>query len=254
MAAGYEPGDMTWPPPPSGPFLEATRREPSKLRVGLSTTAPNGVEVHPECVAAAQQAAKLLESLGYDVEESAPAWEGEQFIETFIRVWTVELGGSVNGLGTLIGHPLDDDQLEPLTREMVEAARATSALDAYGALALMRIYSRAVVAWWADHDVLVTPTLAQPPFRLGALEADPGAPAMQMLQKSAAYVPFTPPLNVTGQPAMSLPLHQSADGLPIGVQFVGPPAGEELLLSLAGQLEQAAPWADRRPAPATAGA
>jgi amidase len=254
VAAGYELGDMAWPPPPAGTFLDAAGREPGKLRVGFSTAAPNGVDVHPECVAATEQAAKLLESLGHEVEESAPAWAGEEFIEIFIRVWTVELGGSVNGVGALIGQPLDDDRLEPLTLEMVEAARSTSALEAYGALAQLRLYSRAVTAWWADHDVLITPTLAQPPFALGALEPDPGAPAMQMLQKSAAYVPFTPPLNVTGQPAVSLPLHQSADGLPIGVQFVGPPAGEELLLSLAAQLEQTAPWTDRRPARAAAGA
>ena len=111
----------------------------------------------------------------------------------------------------------------------------------------LRAYARRVAGWWADHDVLVTPTLAQPPMPLGWLDPDPGAPAMQMLQKSAGFVPFTPPINATGQPAISLPLHESSDGLPIGVQLVGPPAGEELLLSLAAQIERAAPWTDRRP-------
>ena len=100
---------------------------------------------------------------------------------------------------------------------------------------------------WSDLDVLLTPTVAQPPLKVGALAPKAGEPAMGWLEGAAAWVPFTPIWNATGQPAISLPLHQSADGLPIGVQLVGPPAGEELLLSLAAQLEQARPWAERRP-------
>ena len=247
VGAGYEWGDMSWPPPPTGRFADAVAREPGKLRIGFTTVAPNETEVHPECVAATQQAAKLLESLGHEVDEAAPAWGGAQFIDTFVQVWTAELGSSVNNLAAVVGHPIDLDKVEPLSREMAEAARAMSAVDAFGALTRLRVYSRLVVSWWADHDVLLTPTLAQPPIELGSLDPDPGQPAMQSLEKAAGFVPFTPPLNATGQPAISLPLHQSADGLPIGVQLVGPPSGEELLLSLAGQLEQAAPWAGRRP-------
>jgi amidase len=135
---------------------------------------------------------------------------------------------------------------------MVEVARGMGATQALRALGVLRAYARRVVRWWADHDVLVTPTLAQPPIPLGSLEPDPGEPALQTLDKAGDFSPFTPAFNVTGQPAISLPLHQSADGLPVGVQLVGPPAGEELLLSLAGQLEQATPWLDRRPAVASA--
>jgi amidase len=239
---------MTWPPPPAGRFADAAAREPGKLRVGFTTAAPNEAGVHPECVAATEQAAKLLESLGHEVEEAGPPWGGAMFIDTFVQVWTAELGTSIGNLGRLLGHPLDLDRVEPLSREMAEAAHAMSAVDAFGALTRLRAYSRAVVGWWADHDVLLTPTLAQPPVELGSLEPEPGKPAMHVLTENAsAFVPFTPPLNATGQPAVSLPLHQSAGGLPVGVQLVGPPAGEELLLSLAGQLERAAPWADRRP-------
>ena len=251
VGAGYEWGDMSWPPPPGGRFADAASREPGRLRVGFTTVAPNGVDVHPECVAATQQAAKLLESLGHDVEEAAPAWDAQQFIDTFVTVWITELGTTVRNLGSLAGHPLDLERLEPLTRAMHDAAHETTAVEAFAALTRLRAFSRAVVGWWAEHDVLLTPTLAQPPLELGSLEPDRGEPVLSVLTgKSAAFVPFTPPLNVTGQPAVSLPLHQSADGLPIGVQLVGPPAGEELLLSLAGQLEQAAPWSDRRAAPA----
>jgi amidase len=247
VGSGYEWGDLAWPPPPSTTFLDAVAREPGRLRIGVTTVAPNGAGVHPECVAATEQATRLLESLGHQVEDEAPDWNAEAFIETFTSLWIAEQGSGVQGLGALVGHPLDPDLLEPLSREMHEAAGGMKAVDAFRALIAIRAYSRAVVRWWADHDVLVTPTLAQPPIPLGSLEPDPGAPALQMLEKSAAFVPFTPPLNATGQPAISLPLHQSADGLPIGVQLVGPPAGEELLLSLAGQLERAAPWAERRP-------
>jgi amidase len=254
LGAGYEWGDMAWPPPPGGRFAEAVDRDPGRLRVGFTTLAPNGVEVHPDCVAATERAALLLESLGHDVEEAAPAWATEEFVDTFVDVWIAELGASVERLGTMLGEPVPPDRLEPLSREMIEAARTMSVIQGFGALGLLRAYSRRVVAWWADHDVLVTPTLAQPPIPLGSLDPDPGAPALQMLEKSAQFTPFTPPLNVTGQPAVSLPLHQSAAGLPIGVQLVGPPSGEELLLSLAAQLERAAPWADRRPEPAAASA
>jgi len=103
------------------------------------------------------------------------------------------------------------------------------------------------VSLWDDIDVLVTPTLAKPPIEIGALQPGPDEPAIQMLLNSAGWVPFTPMWNVTGQPAVSLPLGQSPDGLPVGVQLVGPPAGEELLLALAARLEEARPWADRRP-------
>ena len=248
VGAGYEWGDMAWPPPPAGTFADSVRRDPGRLRIGFTTVAPNEADVHPECVAAAQQAAKLLESLGHEVEEDAPDWGGPRFIETFEQVWTAELGTSVVNLGRVVGHPLDLEMVEPLSREMAEAARSMNAVDAFGALTRLRAYSRSVVGWWADHDVLVSPTLAQPPLELGSLEPEPGKPAMEVLTgRAAAFVPFTPPLNATGQPAISLPLHQSADGLPIGVQLVGPPSGEELLLSVASQLEQAAPWAGRRP-------
>jgi amidase len=116
----------------------------------------------------------------------------------------------------------------------------------------LRRLSRVVLEFWTGHDVLLTPTLAKPPIEIGALRPAEGEPPIQMLLNSGAWVPFTPVFNVTGQPAISLPLHQSPSGLPIGVQFVGAPAAEEMLISLAAQLEQARPWAGRRP-PVSAG-
>ena len=142
---------------------------------------------------------------------------------------------------------LDLDELEPLTRQLLEIAESTSASDYIGSVSYLRTASRAFLALWADYDVLLTPTLAQPPIEIGALDPLEGEEPVTMLAKAGEWVPFTPPINVTGQPAISLPLHHSDDGLPIGVHLVGAHGGEATLLSLSAQLEAARPWAERRP-------
>ena len=160
------------------------------------------------------------------------------------------VGGTEDELHTFerwLGAPLDRSKLEPLTVQMAEIAAAMTATDLLDAMDYLRRLGRTVLAFWSDHDVLVTPTLAQPALEIGALAPAEGEPPIQMLLNAGAFVPFTPVFNVTGQPAISLPLAQTDAGLPVGVQFVGAPAAEELLLSLAGQVEQAQPWADRRP-------
>ena len=251
VISGYEPGDPYWAPPPPAPFAQAVQRGPGALRIAYTTASPNGVPVHPDCAQAVEETVALLESLGHLVGE-APALSDEGYIENFIRIWTAGTAVTVRGLGMLKGAPLDPGKLEPLTREMVELADRFSATDYLESLAYLQLMARGVVAQWSNLDVLVTPTVAQPPLEIGALAPKEGEPAMQWLTNAAGWVPFTPVWNVTGQPAISLPLHHSAEGLPIGVQFVGPPAGEELLLSLAGQLETARPWHDRRPTLAVA--
>jgi amidase len=248
---GYEPGDSFLVPPPSAPFAEAATREPGTLRFGFTLEAPNGAPVDPECQEAVKAAVAALEELGHEVvEANLPADEG--YVENFVKVW---VGGTEDELHTFerwLGGPLDRSKLEPLTAQMAELSAALSATELLDAMDYLRRLSRTVLEFWTDHDVLVTPTLAKPPIEIGALRPAEGEPPIQMLLNSAAWVPFTPVFNVTGQPGISLPLHQSADGLPIGVQFVGAPAAEETLISLAAQLEQARPWADRRP-PAFAG-
>lgn len=244
---GYETGDPYWCSDPSAPFSEAPGRDPGKLRIAWTATAPNGAPVDPECERAAREAAELLESLGHDVSEAPPFPAGEEFTHAFIKVWTSGVGAGVIGAAALLGGDVDRGRLEPLTREMAEIAESISAADYLLAMDTLRAMSRQVVALWQGFDVLVTPTLALPPVPIGWHDPDEGEPALQMLRKAAAFVPFTPPFNATGQPGISLPLHHSDEGLPIGVQLVGPPEGEELLLSLGGQLEQARPWAERRP-------
>jgi len=251
VLSGYETGDPYWAPDPSAPFVEAVGREPGRLRVLWTAHAPNGAPVDDECVAAARQAAELLEELGHHVTEiqmdADPA-----YAENFIKVWCAHVGDEIHDYERLRGEPIEVDLLEPLSREMYEFSNSINATDYLIALGWLRRYSRVISHFWDDADVLLTPTLTKPPIEIGALDPAPGEPAMMMLLKAAEWVPFTPVFNVTGHPAVSLPLHQSASGLPIGVQLVGPPAGEELLLSLSAQLEQARPWAGRHPELTTA--
>jgi amidase len=251
VISGYETGDPYWAPEPSAPFVAAVEREPGRLRIAWSAEAPNRAAVHPDCEAAVHETASLLDSLGHEVSEAAPDWFDDDYVPNFIKIWAVGCAAQVKEIGALIGG-VDVDLLEPLTRELYEGGFEIPAPDLVMALDELRALARRIVSFWDDYDVFVTPTLAQPPLELGALQPAPGAPATDMLRKSADFVPFTPAINVTGQPAFSLPLHQSGDDLPIGVHLIGPPVGEELLISLAAQLEQARPWLDRRPVPAVA--
>ena len=251
LLAGYEPGDPYWTPDPSAPFVDAAEREPGSLRIAFVVDSPNGVPVDPDCVAATRAAAELLEGLGHQVQEIEIEAD-EAYVTNFVTVWIAGTANEVGMWGRISGQELDVEQLEPLSRQMYDMSLQMSATDYLRALDWLHDYSRGLVAMWDGIDVLVTPTLAKPPIEIGALEPNEGEPPVQMLMNSGEWVPFTPVWNVTGQPAISLPLHQTAAGLPVGVQFVGPPAGEELLVSLAAQLEQAAPWSDRRPGLAVA--
>jgi amidase len=246
LLAGYEPGDPYWTPDPSAPFVEALDREPEQLRVAFITESPNGVPVHEDCVTTAREAAELLESLGHRVQQVEIEVE-DAYADNFIKVWIGGTADEVNTWGRIAGRELDIDKLEPLTRQMYDMSQALPVTEYLGALDWLYLYSRRLVSMWAQIDVLLTPTLAKPPIEIGALEPTEGEPPIQMLMNAGEWVPFTPVWNVTGQPAISLPLHHSNAGLPIGVQLVGPPAGEELLISLAAQLEAARPWAERRP-------
>ncbi len=251
VLAGYEPGDPYWAPDPSAPFADAVGRDPGSLRIAFVTTSPNGVPVDPECVTATREAAELLESLGHKVQEvEIEADPG--YVENFINVWIGAIEDELNMWRRISGQEIDPDRLEPLSRQMYDISKALTATAYLGSLDWLHQYSRGVVSMWGEIDVLVTPTLALRPIEIGALRPKEGEQPLQMLLNAAAFVPFTPVWNVTGQPAVSLPLHESEDGLPVGVQLVGPPAGEELLISLSAQLEEACPWAERRPALALA--
>ena len=238
VMAGYEPGDPWWAPPPDRPFAEEVGAPPGRLRIAVTTTPPVGTPVDPECAAALSSAADLLAELGHEVVEDHPRWTDPDLGVAFITVWQV---------GPALQPVEDLSLLTPLNRELVQTARATSSVEYGRTVARMQAYARQVVAFWQEHDVVLTPTLALPPVPIGWQEEEPGG-AVEQLARNLEFTPFTAVANVTGLPAMSLPLHWSADGLPIGVQAIGPPAGDALLLRLAAQVEAARPWADRWPA------
>jgi amidase len=236
VLAGYEPGDPWWAPPPDEPFANAVLAGPRRLRVTVTSSPPVDVTVDPECIAALASAAELLTELGHDVREGAPAWHEPGLFDLFIAVWQV---------GPAL-HPVEDlSQLTPLNRELVEAARATSAADFGRSVAALQMLARRIVSFWNDVDVVLTPTLALQPVPVGWQDEVDGA--IPRLLRNTEFTPFTSIANVTGLPAMSLPLYWTTDGLPIGVQAIGPPAGDALLLALAAEIESARPWVDRRP-------
>ena len=236
VLAGYEPGDPWWAPPPGRPFADELGENPGRLRVAVTTSPPIDASVHPECVAATRSAATLLEELGHDVEDAAPSWDIPGLIDDFITVW--QIGPTL--------YPVADELMTPLNRGLVARARATSAAEYGAAVIRLQGAARRIVAFWERFDVLLTPTLALPPVPIGWQEEDV-ADELDQLRRNTLFTPFTAVSNLTGQPAMSLPLHTSSDGLPIGVQVIGPPAGEALLLRLAAQLESARPWQENRP-------
>jgi amidase len=254
VAAGAEVGDPVPAPPNPRPFVDEVGADPGRLRIGVMTTMPEtGEPVHPDCVAAAEHAAKLLETLGHHVEVSHPAACDEpDRISSFIPIWATLAASSLDAFGAVLGRELTADDVEPITWWQAELGRSQRGTDFLDAITRMQAFSRRVLRWWADtvdggggFDLLLTPTLGEPPIELGVLQ-DPEQP-LQGYARSATFTPYTPVANQTGQPAISLPLHENADGLPIGVHLVAAYGREDLLLRVASQLETADPWADRRP-------
>jgi amidase len=236
VASGYEPGDPWWAPPPERPFADEARAAPSVARIAVTSEPPLDAPVHPDCVAALSDATTLLAELGHEITEATPRWRVPGLIDDFISVW--QTGPSL--------YPANPELFTPLNRELAERARATSSADYVAAVFRLQAAARAIVAFWDLFDVVLTPTLALPPVPIGWQE-EGGSGAIDQLERNTLFTPFTAVANLTGLPAVSLPLHWSNDGLPIGVQAIGPPAGEALLLRLSAQLEEARPWAARRP-------
>ena len=208
------------------------------------TGSPTGSAVHADCVAAVRAAASLCESLGHLVEEAALSVDGDAFTTHFINQWACSNAWAIEDWQTRVGRVAAESDLEPLTWALVELGRSINGGQYLRSVQELQHLSRGIAEYFEGIDVLLTPTLGEPPAPLRTFDSPPGEP-LTGLFRAAAYVPFTPPFNVTGQPGISLPLHWSDGGLPIGVQFVGRFGDEETLLALAGQLEQAAPWAAR---------
>jgi amidase len=191
----------------------------------------------------------VLESLGHMVEPThVAALDAPEFVEAFLLVWSAGTAFDLDHhWADKLGRPIGQDEVEPLTWALADIARAASASDFLDARHKLQAIARNVAEWYeSGFDLLLTPTLAEPPPLLGEFDSPPENVAHGLL-RAAALVPFTPPFNASGQPAISLPLHRNRQGLPIGVQLVAPYGREDVLLRLAAQLEEAVPWADRRP-------
>ena len=244
--AGPAPGDPYFAAPPARPFLAEVGAPPDRLRIALTTKAFGGAPVHPDCVAATEAAARLCEELGHIVEEAAPAFDGEGLDANYNRIFAVGATANIQLRARAIGKELNPEAFERVTWAMVEMGRAISAPDYVMMVNRLHGISREIAAFFDTYDALLTPSLAEPPVELGVLDmmSDDLAAYTERLWR---FTPFTYPFNVTGQPAMSVPLSWNAAGLPIGVHFVGRYGDEATLFRLAAQLEQARPWADRRP-------
>ncbi len=252
ILAGYEVGDATWAPPPSEPFASAAARDPGRLRIGYTTAAPIEAPLDPLCEQAVHDAAQLLTELGHDVEEVAAPWGPEQDL---FHVFTIAFGTPISmGIhfgGLLTGREPAPELVEPLTWLFWEGVRDRSALDYLLARTQLTAISRGIIALWESYDVVLTPGLAERPVPIGEIDACSDDP-WEDFGRSGRFTPYTALFNVSGQPAISVPLFHGDDGLPTSIQLAGRPADEATLLSLAAQLEAARPWADRRPELATA--
>jgi amidase len=247
-------GDTVIAPAPERPYVDELGADPGRLRIGLLDHHPFGGAVHAECAEAARRAAALLESLGHHVEPGfPPALANPDFGRRFGALWSTNMGVSLMRIGEQLGREVTADDVELVNWAQTEFARNVSGVDYAMALAANVAFRRAVQQWWAPapdgdgFDLLLTPTVAEPPPVLGSFANDPASP-MGPMARAGSFVPFTPPFNSSGQPAISVPLHWTAHGLPIGVQLVAGYGREDVLLRVASQLEIASPWAERRPA------
>jgi amidase len=247
VLAGYEPGDATWAPPPAEPFAESALAEPGRLRIAMTTLPPvPEAEVDPLAARAVADAAELLGSLGHEVEEVDPPWQEDAVRELFGVVFSSHIALSIAYSGRVAGREPTAKDMEAMSWAIYSMVRKLGAIDYMGAEVALQAFARRLVSFLEPYDALLTPALAERPLPLGTLDPDAPDP-MATFTRSGLFTPFTPVFNASGQPAISLPLYEGEDGLPLGVQIIGRPAGEAQLLTIAGQLETAQPWAGRRP-------
>jgi amidase len=246
VLGGYEVGDANWAPRPVEPYTAAMRRDPGRLRVAVATDNVLGVEPDPECVRGLKLAGEILAALGHEIEEVTPALPGAELLSIFISAFGPAIALGISSGVLRAGREPTDDEIEPLSRALYERARATPSVTYLGAVAQLQLLARGIVAFFADYDVLLTPALAERPLPIGECNGLGDKP-LEDLDRSGRFTPYTSLFNITGQPAISVPMGLGPDGLPTGVQIVGKPLCEETLLQLAAQLEAAHPWAHLRP-------
>lgn len=264
---GADPGAPYILPKPARPYLTDVGQDPGPLKIAFTVESPFKTKIHSECAEAVQNAAKLLSSLGHIVEEAQPGIDGEALGKSYIMMYFGEVAADIEELKSVVGRPLNHHDTEEATWALNLLGKTFSAGDFVLAMRQWNVFSRQMAKFHETYDLYLTPTIATLPPRIGELQQKPVEQlflkiinsmnmgkllkatgiADMMATKGLSKMPFTQLANLTGQPAMSVPLHWSKDGLPCGVQFIGRFVEESLLFQLAGQLERAQPWFHKRP-------
>jgi Asp-tRNA(Asn)/Glu-tRNA(Gln) amidotransferase A subunit family amidase len=243
--AGPELGDPYSVPPPTEPFLASVSRPPGRLSVAMTTSTAAG-PAHPDCVEAVEKTAELLSQLGHEVTEDSPEWDRLAAGAAFRLLIAANVQASIDEYAEEKGRPPNNDELENVIRVLAGESYESTSIDLVRATWAVHRAGRAVAPFFEKYDVWLSPTVATPPPPLGMIDMTTDD-IDSYLVTVFGYIPFTAIANFAGLPAMSVPLHWNADGLPIGTHFVAGYARDNLLFSLAGQLENAQPWNDRRP-------
>jgi amidase len=247
---GAGPGDPYVAPDPARPYMEELDADPGSLRIALMTESiGTDIEVDPVVVAAAREAASILEGLGHALDEDTPRPPDPSFdlVETFLTRWYAGQTETVDQFSVILGRELGPEDMEPLTWAMAEEGRRHHSGEYLQSVSAHQAVARLLGMWFeSGHDLLLSPTMGEPPTPLGSFATDPENP-LNTIHRGERTAGFTAMLNATGNPAISLPLVQSEDGLPIGIQLIAPYGREDVLLRVAAQLERAHPWAERYP-------
>jgi amidase len=247
--AGRMPGDPYSAPPAARPYRLEVGAPTGHLRIGVRTTSPGGLgPVQDEVAAAVERVGQTLASLGHHVDVASPdALDDPDVARHFSTMYATNTAWMLDQLAAYSGRPVTADDVDPLNWALAELGRLCPAPQLIDTFNWIHGYTRRVASWWeGGFDLLLTPTLPEPPPLLGHFRPDPDDPTAAGF-RATAFAAFTLPFNATGQPAISLPLHWTADGLPVGIQLVAAYCGEDVLIRVAAQLEEALPWAERRP-------
>jgi len=244
--SGPDVGDPYWAPPPLRPFLDEVGTDPGQLRIAFTTTATTGATVHADCVSAVHDAAALCADLGHNVVETTLELPGDKITEWFMTLWSAGCTSEIDSIALRTGQTPSKDDFEALTWALYEMGQQQSASAYMLAVTGLQMLSRDIARLFIDYDIVLTPTLAEPPVPLGTFDSPPDNPLYGII-RAGEFLPFTPLCNITGQPAMSVPLFWNSEGLPVGTHFIGRFGDEATLFRLAAQLEKARPWANRRP-------
>jgi amidase len=246
VTSGPGLGDPYGAPTPVRPFLQEVGSNPGRLRIAFTGRTPLGNDVHPDCMAAVRDAAALCSELGHEVMEASPAFNGELLFQSFTTVLASGFAWAIDDWGRRTGRTPTPEFFEPFVWAFTQRGRQVNASEYLLALQDLQRLTRDIARFFINYDIWLTPTLGEPPVPLGTFRFSMEDP-FALRRRMASFAPFTYISNVTGQPAMSVPLYWNGEGLPVGTHFVGRFGDEATLFRLAAQLEEAHPWAKRRP-------